>query len=156
VDGTYPLIDVTDENEKIKLKQIKYSDGYMVSFQTTNGEGFNKVRKDLQLSDEEFDRIAEDLIRDLTEIQGETAIPHVGIFGGIPEISFKVQSIDLAMKLARKYNQVSIWDNAKGAYAEEQDSNPDLSDDEKADFWSAANILNSQYDWKTNQVYKAK
>ena len=154
--ATYELIELEDDEAVKGLEPKYYDEGFMVSFQTTNGEGFNKERRDLQLTDEEYDSIVDDLIRDLTDIQGNEAKPHIGIYGGISEISFKVDSYEMAMKIAKKYNQISIWDNARGAFAASQDSNPDLTDEEKAQLWAAANLYNEDYDWKTNQVYKAK
>ena len=36
-----------------------------------------------------------------------------GKFGGTPEISFNVANRDTAIRLAKKYNQISIWDWAE-------------------------------------------
>ena len=35
---------------------------------------------------------------------------YLGKFGGTPEISFRVADKALARKLAKRYNQISIWD----------------------------------------------
>ena len=147
-DGTYPLVDVTDAKAAEELEPVYYDDGYMVSFQTTNGEGFNKSRKDLTMSDQDYDALCEDLI-------AEGYKPHVGVFGGIPEISFKVDSKDVAERIMNKYNQVSIWDNAAASYAASKDNDQTLSKVEKDALWGAASLENPFYDWKTNQVVKA-
>ena len=148
-DGTYPLVDVTDEKAAEELKPVYYDDGYMVSFQTTNGEGFNKERKDLSMSDKAYDDLCDDLI-------AEGYKPHVGVFGGIPEISFKVDSKDVAERIMKKYNQVSMWDNARGASAAKAEANPNLSARKINRLWGRANILNPQYRWKEHQVTKTK
>ena len=102
------------------------------------------------MSDQDYDALCEDLI-------AEGYKPHVGVFGGIPEISFKVDSKDVAERIMRKYNQVSMWDNAQGAYAALKDKDPTLSKDEKMMLWGLASIPNTgNYNWKENQVTKAK
>ena len=148
-DGTYPLVDVTDEKVAKELEPVYYDDGYMVSFQTTNGEGFNKQRKDLSMSDWDYDDLCEDLI-------AEGYKPHVGVFGGIPEISFKVDSKDVAERIMKKYNPVSMWDNAKRSRAARAEKEPGMSARKIQQLWSRANIPNPQYNWKENQVTKAK
>lgn len=149
-DGTYVLGDVNDEKYTRDLKKEDYDEGYMVSFQTTNGEGFNKARKDLTVSDEQYDKLVE-------ELEKETGSKsHVGVFGGIPEISFKVATLQKAMELAKRYNQVSIWDNAMGSRAKAEEEKKEISEDEIGALWAAANILNPDYNWTENQVKKAK
>ena len=148
-DGTYPLVDVTDEKAAEELKPVYYDDGYMVSFQTTNGEGFNKARKDLSMSDKAYDDLCDDLI-------AEGYKPHVGVFGGIPEISFKVDSKDVAERIMKKYNQVSMWDNARGAAALLAEKEKKLPPEDIDNLWERANLPNEEYVWKTNQVTKAK
>lgn len=148
-DGTYPLVDVTNEEVAKGLEPVYYDTGYMVSFQTTNGEGFNRARKDLLMSDWDYDDLCDDLISEGYE-------PHVGVFGGIPEISFKVDSKDVAERIMKKYNQVSMWDNAKGARAAKAENEQNMSARKIQQLWSRANILNPQYNWKENQVTKVK
>lgn len=148
-DGTYPLVDVEDEKAAAELEPVYYDDGYMVSFQTTNGEGFNKKRQELTMSDSEYDELCDDLI-------AEGYKPHVGVFGGIPEISFKVDSKDVAERIMRKYNQVSMWDNARGSKAAKAEGNQNMSAMKIKQLWKRANIPNLDYDWKTNQVTKTK
>ena len=148
-DGTYPLVDVEDKKAAEELEPVYYDNGYMVSFQTTNGEGFNKGRKDLTMSDEDYDQLCEDLI-------AEGYKPHVGVFGGIPEISFKVDSKGMAERLMKKYNQVSMWDNARGSRAARAEGEAGMSARKIQALWRRANIPNLQYNWKENQVTKTK
>ena len=149
-DGTYPLVDVQDEEAVKELKPSSYDDGYMVSFQTTNGEGYNKKFTDRMLTDEAYDAKVE-------EIQSKYGgIPHVGVFGGIPEISFKVDTKKKAKKIAEDNNQVSYWDNKAGAKAIAGDSDPTLTDEEKGRLWLKANRRNIKYEWEFNQVVKVK
>ena len=149
-DGTYPLVDVTDKQAAENLEPVTYPTGYMVSFQTTNGEGYNKGRKDLTIPDEEYDEIVEDL----AEETGSK--PHIGVFGGIPEISFRCDSKELAKRIMQKYNQVSMWDNARAVRAEKASKDNNLSDEVKRVLWGRCEIFNGKYNWKTNQVTKTK
>lgn len=80
----------------------------------------------------------------------------MGVFGGIPEISFKVDSKDVAERIMKKYNQVSMWDNAKGSRAARAEDEPGMSARKVQQLWSRANIPNPQYNWKENQVTKVK
>ena len=82
--------------------------------------------------------------------------PHIGVFGGIPEISFKCDSEELARQIMQKYNQVSIWDNAQAVRAAEADKDENLSDEDKRALWDRCEIFNGKYNWKTNQVTKTK
>lgn len=86
-----------------------YADGFQVSFQTTNGEGFDRLRENLLMPDSEYDKTVDELSR---ETGSE---PVVGIFGGIPEVSFRCDTMEQAMEIAKKYNQVSICDNRRVA-----------------------------------------
>jgi hypothetical protein len=149
-DGTYPLVDVGDAKATERLEPVFYDDGYMVSFQTTNGEGFNKERRDLTMSDEDYDALVDDMIAELD------AKPHVGVFGGIPEISFKVASKDMAERVAKKFNQVSYWDNAQGAAAAKAEEEGSMSATKIKRLWARASKANKDYNWKTNQVTKTK
>ena len=136
INGTYPL------NNPLKKVQHKgldgkmhdgFADGWQVSFQTTNGEGFNKNKdNNLMLSDEEYDSIVEELI------QKTGSQPYLGVFGDIPEISFRCDSKELAKEIAEKYNQVSIANNKR----------------------IAAGIIDGRtfpktkgYDWRKNQTF---
>ena len=71
-----------------------YADGYQVSFQKS------KVR----YSDDEYDRLAHKLIAET-----ENA-PDAGMFDDGPEISFHCPTARLALKIAKDYNQKSVWD----------------------------------------------
>lgn len=133
-DGSYPL---DNPSAKVRHKRPNgemkdgFADGFSVSFQTTNGEGFNGGP---QMSDDEYDRITDEICK----ATGSKA--YVGVFGGIPEISFRVNTLEEAMAIAEKYNQVSIADNARIA--------DDIWDDNTFP-------RNGKYDWKRNQTFKA-
>ena len=90
IDGTYPL---SDPEHKVTHKDADgeevpgFEDGWQVSFQTTNGEGFNKRANDgAYMSDEDYDRTVEELVA------RTGSIPYLGVFGDIPEISFNCKS----------------------------------------------------------------
>ena len=148
-DGSYPLVDVDDKEAMKGFGPKYYSDGYMVSFQTTNGEGFNRGRKNLMMSDQDYDTLCDDLV-------AEGYKPHVGVFGGVPEISFKIDSMELAENMMSKYNQVAMWDNKIGAKAAAISSSGKVSPAKEKLLFKRANINNPSYDWKENQVTKAK
>lgn len=113
-----------------------FADGYQVSFQTTNGEGFDRESKDLMMSDEDYDKTVEDL-------SAETGSdPYVGLFGGVPEISFRCETLEQAMDIARRYNQISIANNAQIAQ--------EMFDDDMTF------PHNPEYNWRENQVFKAR
>ena len=72
-----------------------YHDGYQVTFWNI-GDNY---------SPEEYaDRVNEFL----QHVPGH--ITHAGKFEGSPEISFRILSKRTALRLARKYNQISVWD----------------------------------------------
>lgn len=148
-DGTYPLVDVTNPNELSKLKPLTLTTGYMVTFQTTNGEGFNRIRKDLKMSDAEYDKAVEQM----KKTTGSN--PYVGVFNGVPELSFKCDSRRKAVNLMKKYNQVAIWDNAMGMAALNAEKRG-LPDKVVAKLYGKAEVKNNQYDWTENQVCKRK
>lgn len=137
VDGTYPLSDPT---HKVQHKGADgemhdgFADGFQVSFQTTNGEGFNR-KSGKRMSDEDYDRTVD-------EIAKETGSePYLGVFGAIPEVSFRCDTLEKAMEIAKKYNQVSIADNARIA----------------ADIWDSYTFpANPDYDWRENQTFVMK
>lgn len=128
-DATYLL-----ENPDEKVTDL--TSGYMVSFQTTNGEGYNEENAPgLKMSDEEYDKTVDEL----KKLTGRPA--YIGIFGGIPEVSFCAGSLKMAMSIARKYNQVSIANNKNIS----------------RDIWNKWTFRkNPQYDWKKNQTYQMK
>ena len=101
LDGSYPISDPSHKVQHMGADGKMYdgfANGFQVSFQTTNGEGFNPGGKARMMSDEEYDRTVEDLKK---ETGSE---PYVGVFGGIPEISFRCDSLKQALDIARRYN----------------------------------------------------
>ena len=140
LDGTYVIDDPPPHKVQHRGADGQmhdgFADGFQVSFQTTNGEGYNRGRKDLMMSDEEYDATVE-------RLSSETGSPpYVGVFGGIPEVSFRCDTLDQAMDIARRHNQVSIANNAKIAAGE----------------WDAPDIFpqNEKYNWRENQTWKMK
>ena len=89
-DGTYNL----DTGEKVEFNGV----GYNVSFQQTTDNYTNK---------QYYDKITE--CREMCD--GNV---YGGVFGGVPEISFYTKDLDVAIKIMKKYNQHSIWDNSIG------------------------------------------
>ena len=51
-------------------------------------------------------------------------MPHIGFFGGVPEISFNCKSRKEAKKMMKDYNQKSIWDAKKSREIDNKDYNP--------------------------------
>lgn len=139
VDGTYPLDDPEHKvthKDKAGKDVPGFADGWQVSFQTTNGEGFNKRSKDGKfVSDEDYDRIVD-------ELSEEThSKPYLGVFGDIPEISFRCKTYKQAMEIAKRFNQVSIANNARIAQ----------------DIWDGWTFpTNHDYDWRGNQTFVMK
>ena len=137
INGSYPLSDPTHKVQHIgEDGQLHdgFKDGFQVSFQTTNGEGYNPSRK-LKLTDEEYDKIVDELIK---ETGSE---PYLGVFGNIPEISFRCDTYEQAMDIAKRYNQVSIADNERIAH--------DIFD-------MYTFPQNPDYDWRDNQTFCMK
>ena len=85
-DGTYDISN---------LRQIEYDHGYQVTFCQI---GDNYSRAEYADKVNEFLNVSSD---------GKTL---AGKFQGTPEISFHVNDLQTALALARKYNQISIWD----------------------------------------------
>lgn len=137
-DGSYELGDppkkVTHKGNDGK-EHDGFADGFQVSFQTTNGEGFDRESKDLLMSDEDYDKNVEAL-------SAETGSkPYVGVFGGIPEISFRCDTYKQAMAIARRFNQVSIANNFR------------ITIDK---FNRLTFPKNKKYNWRENQTFKAE
>ena len=138
-DGTYPL---DDPSHKVQHRNANgelvdgFADGFSFSFQTTNGEGFNESPERPRMSDDDYDRTTEEIMA----ATGSKA--YVGVFGGIPEISFWVKTKKEAREFAKKYNQVSIANNAR--IAKGKFENPILTFPPNID-----------YDWKNNQTFKS-
>ena len=141
-DGTYPLEDIGEDatKESVEAKAQYFNDGFQVSFQTTNGEGFNHESNDLTISDADYDKTVEELSK------ATGSKPYLGVFGGIPEVSFKAKTFEQAMDIAKRFNQVSICDNKKVSIAVETDD------------WSDPMIFpsNPNYDWTENQTFMMK
>lgn len=96
-DGTYNL----DTGEKVDFG----NEGYNVSFEQssdnfTDAQYYGKIRECSELCD--------------GKVYG-------GVFGGDPEISFYTKDKNVAIKIMKKYNQHSIWDNSIGDIIENPD-----------------------------------
>lgn len=76
-------------------KPVEYDDGYQVTF-CQIGDNYNAVDYDARVN--EFLSVSSD---------GRVS---AGKFESTPEISFHVKSREEAIRLAKKYNQISIWD----------------------------------------------
>lgn len=85
-DGTYDIS---------KYSQVEYENGYQVTFCQI---GDNYSAKDYDDRVNEFRSASSD------------GIVSAGKFESTPEISFHVASREEAIALAKKYNQISIWD----------------------------------------------
>ena len=85
-DGTY---------DTSNYKPVEYEDGYQVTF-CQIGDNYNAVDYDARVN--EFLSASSD---------GRVS---AGKFESTPEISFHVKSREEAIRLAKKYNQISIWD----------------------------------------------
>lgn len=77
------------------LRMVEYSSGYQVTF-CQIGDNYS--------ADEYADRCNEFLSL------SSDGVTSAGKFEGTPEVSFNVSSLDEAVRLAKKYNQISIWD----------------------------------------------
>lgn len=77
------------------LKTVSYSSGYQVTFWCI-GDNYSP--------DEYADKVNEFLA------YVPNKVTNAGKFEGSPEISFNVPNLRTALRLARKYNQISIWD----------------------------------------------
>ena len=77
------------------LKTVSYGNGYQVTFWNIG---------DRYTAEEYADHVNEFLQ------YTPDYVTNAGKFEGSPEISFRVLSKRTAMRLARKYNQISIWD----------------------------------------------
>ena len=111
ISGSYPLDNPTKKVTHIDAagKEVDgFADGWQVSFQTTNGEGFNKRAGDgTFMEDEDYDKTVERLIKETG------SKPYLGVFGNIPEISFRCNTMAQAKAIAKEFNQVSIANNKR-------------------------------------------
>lgn len=74
---------------------VSYADGYQVTFWNI-GDNY---------SPEEYANLVNEFLQYVPE-----HVTNAGKFEGSPEISFRIPSLRTALRLARKYNQISIWD----------------------------------------------
>ena len=77
------------------LKIVSYDNGYQVTFWNIG---------DRYTPEEYADKVNEFLK------YVPSKVTNAGKFEGSPEISFNVPDLRTALRLARKYNQISIWD----------------------------------------------
>ena len=85
-DGTYNVS---------SLRAVSYDGGYQVTF-CQIGDNHSK---------EEYRDLCNEFLR-----KSSDGVVSAGKFEGEPEISFNVSSRSEAIRLAKKYNQISIWD----------------------------------------------
>lgn len=85
-DGTYDIA---------TYETVEYEDGYQVTF-CQIGDNYSK---------DEFNWLCKKFVNASSD--GKIC---AGKFGGTPEISFNVAKKKKAIKLAQKFNQMSIWD----------------------------------------------
>lgn len=77
------------------LKPIKYDTGYQVTFS--------------QIGDNYDNNTYYQLCKEFLDVSSDGKVC-AGKFEGTPEVSFNVKDRDKAIELAKKYNQISIWD----------------------------------------------
>ena len=85
-DGTYDID---------TLSVCEFSNGYQVTF-CNEGDDY---------SDESY----EFLSAMFAEMSSD-GITYLGKFGGAPEVSWHFESREMAVKMAKKFNQISVWD----------------------------------------------
>lgn len=85
-DGTYDISN---------YKPVEYNDGYQVTF--------------CQIGDNYSAKEYDDRVNEFRAMSSDGRVS-AGKFESTPEISFHVSSREEAIKLAQKYNQISIWD----------------------------------------------
>ena len=89
---------------------VDFDDGFMVSFHQNEDDGFGGFLSHFgKYTPEQYDQMA-------TEFANKNKVDAItiGVYGGQPEISFKVKSIKQAWKLMIEHNQESIYDNRGG------------------------------------------
>lgn len=90
-------------------KPKDYSNGYSVSFHQNEPDDKGNWKSDYgRYSESEYDDNAKQLVE---ETNGEL---NIGYFSGTPEVSVWVKDFRTAVKMAKKYNQNSIWNWKKG------------------------------------------
>lgn len=80
------------------MEQVSYPKGYQVTFS--------------QIGDNYSDAEYADKVNEFLNISSDGKVL-AGKFEGTPEISFHCNSKSTAIRLAKKYNQISIWDWGK-------------------------------------------
>lgn len=88
-DGTYNLE---------TLEAVEFNKGYQVTFCQV-GDNY---------SDDDYDF----LVSMFTEVSSD-GIVYAGVFGN-PEISFHFANLETAIRYAKKFNQISVWDWKNG------------------------------------------
>lgn len=88
---------------------VNLSDGYMVTFHQNEPDEQGHYKSHFgRYTEEEYDKLANDFAKD------NDAEIFIGVFDDEPEISFKVKTLEQAIKLMLKHNQDSVWDNKLG------------------------------------------
>ena len=77
------------------MKQVTYDSGYQVTF--------------CQIGDNYSDSEYAEKVNEFLGVSSDGKT-RAGKFEGTPEISFHVDSKDVAIDLGKKYNQISVWD----------------------------------------------
>lgn len=109
-DGTYT----------INGTSVNFTDGFQVSFEVV---GIDNPASENYLSDKLYNRIVRRLAKELH------SKVYLGCFEGSVEVSFHTNDLNLAMKIAKEFNQHSVWD------------------------WQAMDIIeNSQWDKAKNSI----
>ena len=95
LDSSYRILDTRHSITYLFLGwYYEFSTGYQVTFS--------------QIGDAYTDDEYEFLVAMFREMSSDGAV-YAGKFGGYPEISFHFSNRDLAVKLAKKFNQYSVW-----------------------------------------------
>lgn len=77
------------------LEPVEFDDGFQVTF--------------CQIGDNYSDEEYADLVNEFYDLSTDRT-SYAGKFGGEPEISFHFGSMEDDVRLAKKYNQISVWD----------------------------------------------
>jgi hypothetical protein len=110
-------------------ESVPFDSGYQFSFERPKDD----------YTGWEFDSIVENLI----EITGDKA--YLGRFGN-REVSFHTNNLELAIDMAQRYNQVSVWDFANGTEIPQKDYNKILKQIEKSKEVSTGKTMNEVKD----------
>ena len=88
---------------------VNLTDGYMVTFHQNEADenGHYKSHFGRYTSDEYDEEARKFALENDAEV-------FIGVYDDEPEISFKVKTLEQALRLGREHNQKSIWDNAEG------------------------------------------